>query len=192
MRRRRRDIAFHEAGHVVAAVRLGIPLKERAAELAADSKSGLTHVIGDMVDFDGAREARGKIEDAIVFLLAGWAAIKMLTQDYESGMGLSSGERERAKNLIETITPSGIDLPWHCYGWSSPHAVGYITEYCAYLRALEYRSEHLVAAQENWELVVRIASVLLSRKYITRAEVLNLFNPPLAASRKGSKKRIQA
>jgi hypothetical protein len=191
MRERRRYIAFHEAGHVVAAVRLGIPLKERAAELLTETQSGITHVISDTVDFDGSREARGRIEDAIVFLLAGSAATKWLEQDYQSGMGLSSGDLDRAKRLIETITDSsGANLPWDPYGWASHHAVGYVTEYHAYLRTLEYRSEHLIAVQENWELVVRIASVLLSRKYINRAEVLDLV--PLAASRKRGKKANQA
>ncbi len=186
MRERRRYIAFHEAGHVVAAVRLGIPLKERAAELLTETQSGFTHVIGDTINFDGSREARGRIEDAIVFLLAGWAAIKVLKQDYERGMGMSDSDRKRAKNLIETITPSANDgdLPWHDYGWASHSAVGYVTEYSAYLRMLEYRSEHLIAAEENWRLVERIAAVLLSRKYITRTEVLNLVNRPLAVSRR--------
>lgn len=188
---RRREVAFHEAGHVVAAVRLEIPLKERAAELFDKTQSGLTHVMSDTVDFDGSREARCRIEDAIVFLLAGWAAIKFLKQDYESGMGRSRSDCERAKNLIETISPTS-DFPWHAYGWASHHAVGYVTEYEAYLRTLEYRSEHLVAAKENWGLVVRIASVLLSREYITRTEVLDLFNSQFAASRKDGRKRIRA
>jgi hypothetical protein len=191
MRIRRRHIAFHEAGHIVAAVRLGIPLKERAAELLNKPQSGLAHCIEETVDFDGSREARGRIEDAIVFLLAGCAATKWLEQDYERGRELSSGDLDRAKKLIETITDSsGADLPWDPYGWGSHTAVGYVTEYCAYLRTLEYRSEHLIAAQENWALVVRIASVLLSRKYITRTEVLDLV--PLAASRKRGNKASQA
>jgi len=186
-RKRRRYLAFHEAGHVVAAVRLGIPLKERAAELLTEPQSGFTHFISDIVDFDGSREARGRIEELIVFLLAGCAATKWLNQDYERGSGLSSGDFDRAKKLIETITASsGPDLPWDPYGWGSYSAVGYVTEYYAYLRMLEYRSERLIAAQENWELVVRIASVLLSRNYITRTKVLSMV--PMAASRKRGKK----
>lgn len=165
IKERRRSVAFHEAGHLFAAFYLGFSLKQRAAEmLSAGPVFGLTHFYQEKVSLDGSSQSRQKVEDAIVVLLSGCAAISKLRRSYESGYHLADNDFREARLLIEAITPAlnDADLPWHVPG----------TERARYLRVMEYRAERLVS--QNWTAVEALAKRLQQAGSITATEVMKI------------------
>jgi ATP-dependent Zn protease len=171
LRRRKVSVAHHEAGHIFAGHHFGFPLQEPAAELTEhESSLGLTHFCGEDVLFDGSSQARSRAEEAIVVLLAGQAAVSKLTKSYERGLGLSDGDREQAKRIIDAITPQlrDEDMSWHNnpYRWSG---LGGESEQRCYLCLLEYRAERLVS--KNWAVIARLAAALLRAGTLKAKEV---------------------
>lgn len=175
LRLRRESVAYHEAGHLVAAYRLGFRLKEKACELFDRGPStGFTFIVGEDTKFDGSHSSRNRIEDAAIVLLSGAAAVKKLRKSYESGLHLSASDYDRAKELVEVLTPpvSDPDLSWHTESWS--YCGSKEVERVFYFNMLEYRSERFISTPENWTSIKKLAAALLKSGKISASEVQRL------------------
>ena len=143
LRHRRRSFAFHEAGHAFAASWFGFRPKPTAAELF--TQGGLTYIDGEALPFDESSVARSRIEEAVVFLLAGRAAEMKLWKQYSDGWRPGETDRDEAKGLIEImIPPTGdLDIAWVDHPRDD-------RERKAYFTVLEYRAQRLVSKPTQW------------------------------------------
>lgn len=165
------SVAFHEAGHLVAARCLGFDLKTTAASVYCDPCiSGEAFFKGETVSWDGSRAARSRLEEAAIVLLAGRAACDFrrgkLSENYE----LSERDEDAARTLISPMLTTNV--PWHKSKWHEPlgwHWWESITE--LYFRLLLYRAEQLISEPRIWEAIVRVADALQKQKSLTAGEV---------------------
>lgn len=163
----RMSVAYHEAGHLFAAYYFGFALKDRAAELTLDGPSlGLTHFYGEDLPHDPSSQTRARLEESVVMLLAGGAAVRKLSKRFESGSHLNGDDNVQAKRIIEALTPicSDPDLPWHEDSSWNPYQ-GNHSERSCYLKLLEYRAERLVS--QGWSAIERLATELLRSNALT-------------------------
>lgn len=176
LREQIKDRCYHEAGHLVAALRTGFPLSDdpdREFQVSA----GWTETFfkgGLLPHVSNSSRLRIGIEDAVIILLAGGAAVSKLNA--RVGFGWSEGDLKEARHLVKFISPvmEDRDLPCLDYGWSfcgSDH-----TELHYYFETLRYRA--LRFASGYWIPIKLIAKVLMRDGRITKAEVERLAGMP--------------
>jgi len=172
LRARRESLCYHEAGHLVAASRLGFPLRKVACEIIdADAGHAKTYFEGGLVKLaTGSSRSRSRIEEAIVVLLAGGAAVSKLRASFEAGRGwMVEDDDRKAKLLVDELTPelNDRDLPWLDCEWSFCGSKE--TEKELYFQTLLYRSHRFVSL--NWKAIERIAGALAEAGNISARSV---------------------
>lgn len=138
----REATAYHEAGHVVAAWKLGVRLRSATVIPSEGSHGTLKHdnpLRGINLEFDGSDRARLKAEKGIIIALAGPAAQRHFApRSWRFGHG--AADRECA-----------VDLAWRLNGSGEM-----VAKHLAYLQA---RAEGLV--EGSWRFVEALARALL-------------------------------
>lgn len=160
--------AYHEAGHAIAAFRLGINIK-RVTIVGTEDASGRTVfdrpvLQGIHLDYDSSPRARLKAEGAILICLAG----PMAQQHYRANSLRNWHSRGDYRNAV--------DIAMSLNGSTEQ------TE--AYLRWLEIRARDMVRI--NWRGVEAVANALLNERTldmvaVRRTALTGLGVPELAA-----------
>lgn len=150
-----RRTAVHEAGHAVAAFKVG--MRTKALSIVADGESLGHHrphpyFAGVNPELDGSPRVQRRLENAALVYLAGAAAERRFSPKGFRHAG-SSGDRHQAIELLSYLTGSNEELE-------------------AYLRLVDVRARQLVADPLNWFLINGLAARLLERQELTGDEVL--------------------
>ncbi|HEY3331977.1 MAG TPA: hypothetical protein VGK19_18235 [Capsulimonadaceae bacterium] len=143
--RRVRITAIHEAGHIIACLRLHVPFN--SASIHAD-KIGLGRVV---VDF-----ASAKPENQIVVLLCGSAAERLLIPPKSRSISdwlASRADQQESEMLVSSVHPT----------WGEDQT----TEY---LKQMTSEADKLVA--DNKDAILDIAQALLERGKIEGREIV--------------------
>lgn len=157
-----KNTAFHEAGHIVAAVRLELPITEVSTEVKLDRRNGNTygHVAHPpLVMFDGFHDGRKRrriISGMIITLYAGYEA------------ELRFDPKAKKANAREDYDQA----------WKLPREHGCIPRDCAYvgdefydayLDRLRVQARRLVKAE--WKAIEGMARAILTPKTVTGQKV---------------------
>lgn len=148
--------AYHEAGHAVAAMQLGVGIGRRGVSIIpGEDFAGFAHVLKgfrgrpDLDLITGAM--RLKAENRVIVSFAGPAAQRRFrASSVRSYHGRS--DRERAIDLLIFFASPTRELE-------------------AYLRWLHIRTENLVAGQAWWLMIEAVAEALMTHKRLTSEEV---------------------
>jgi hypothetical protein len=150
-------IAYHEAGHVTACLRLGIGIGRAGVSIVADGGGGFT---ASHRGFRGNPEVgdtdrrRSRIEKNVVMILAGTAAQRKFRPSSVRRMHGSS-DRNQAINLLGCLVGSDQELD-------------------AWLKLLRIRAEHLVENAFNWKVIEAVAAALMERKRLGAKDVKDI------------------
>jgi ATP-dependent Zn protease len=147
--------AYHEAGHVVAAVRLGVRVKK--ATIIGDGRYyGIVHcadVFGGLrLDVDRSSRARTRVERQVILSLAGPAAEAEFLGRPIKG------------NFARADYQTALDVADHMCSSSE--------EAQAYLKWLEIRARDLIKV--FWPDVEKVSSELTKNKTLTRETIKSL------------------
>ena len=147
--------AYHEAGHAVAAWRLGVGFRKQALSIVPDGDS-LGHAKQSNplfrvdLEFDKSDRARRRAEKAAQISLAGGAAQR----------------RFSARSYRHAHIKSDLHEAVHMLGY---FAEG--DELEAYLRLIEIRARHMFNRPFVWRCVQALAGALLARKKLSGREI---------------------
>lgn len=166
-------VAFHEAGHLMAAYRLRIPFTGRKAITivpSEDYEGVFIHrniLRGAALESDNSDRSRLKMERLVQVCLGGIEAQRRYdpaSVRYGENFGDWDGgdDYHQAINLIDYFT-------------SGPR------ESEAYLELLRIRTENLVIAGCNWECIEAVAKGLLQQKTLSAKEAVNIIQATVAA-----------
>ncbi|KPK69403.1 hypothetical protein AMJ82_05710 [candidate division TA06 bacterium SM23_40] len=111
-RKKKLEIAYHEAGHAVACYRLRVAFNYVTVEPTEDAWGHIMHpcnYLGKVSEYDDDRRGRWKIEKNILVLLAGGAA-EALVSGREDWNESGSSDYEVALALSELIEPTCTDV----------------------------------------------------------------------------------
>ncbi len=149
--RRREATAYHEAGHAVAAWKLGYrPIS--ASIIAADESVGEVrheNPYGNNAEYDGSELGRLRIERAIIIRLAGPIAQKRYRPtSWRRWQG--GADYAVAADLALVVCGSGKIAS-------------------AFLKWLDLRAKALI--EQNWPIVERLANALLKRGTVSEDEI---------------------
>jgi hypothetical protein len=157
-----RVVAYHEAGHCVAAYRLRIPFTGRKALtiIPTDEYSGrlVHHNILKNLDWDNSDRNRLKMERSVQALLAGIEAQRRYDETsirYGDGFGNWDGgpDYHEAVNQVSYFT-SGSE------------------ERELYIELLRFRAQNLVQLDFNWKCICAIADALMQKKVLSAKEAI--------------------
>jgi hypothetical protein len=155
--------AYHEAGHMVAAFHLGVPIRQ-ATIVPGDGYLGKVkhQPLFPPIEIEAGdtRRIEAKISKRIIICLAGPAAQR---RHRRSSWRLwhGKGDYETAADLAQTLN-SGDEKATD-----------------AYLKWLSLRAERLI--DHDWPLVTACAERLMSRKTLSRREVLQVIEEATSA-----------
>jgi hypothetical protein len=156
--------AYHEAGHLLAALHFGLPLSRGAAASVIPDGRSHGHVSlrdGELV-IGGKIESRSLLENYCVSYLAGRAADIVCRGEWsEMGAGGSCGSDYASVNLILGMITAHQPSEWGSCGF-------FDDELKAYLLVLELRAARLV--KDNWKSIEALACALLDRGTLSAAE----------------------
>jgi hypothetical protein len=173
MRERLRDIAHHEAAHVVLALMFRLPLRPVAAQLvpasAEDWRAGRTNMKAQSVMYDGTAAARRDIENGLVMYLAGAAAHRRLGASYDGSLFLASDDYEHVRDVIDAVLHLGCDDEPDPWRWSP---IARDQSHRQYLGLLESRTELLVRRPSAWRAIRTVAARLLATGQIARCDAV--------------------
>jgi hypothetical protein len=149
--------AYHEAGHAVAALRLGVGIGRRGVSIVpGEGFLGKVHVLmalGGRPDVEITGAMRLKAESQVIVSLAGTAAQRRFrASSVRSYHGRS--DIQGAFKLLSFFTFSRDDQ-----------------ELKAYFRLLQIRAEVMVATPLWWTQIDAVAGELLTRKHLSVSEV---------------------
>ena len=156
--------AYHEAGHAVVALRVGLRIGRRGVSiLPGEGSAGTAHVLptirGSPVSVDGAaRFHRVAEKHAMVCLAGDLAQAHYRRSSWRTHHG--SQDRQQAIALVSRIVSSKDELE-------------------AYLQLLLIRARNMVTSAAVWSQIVAVAEALLSRKTLTPAEVWSVASAAL-------------
>ena len=154
----KRIVAYHEAGHCVAAYRLRIPFTGRKALtiIPTEAYSGcfVHHNILKNLDWDNSDRSRLKMERNVQALLAGIEAQRRYDETsitYGEGFGNWDGgpDYHEAVNLVS------------CLASADPKE----TE--LYMELLRLRTQNLIQQDHNWKCIGAIADALMQKKVLS-------------------------
>jgi hypothetical protein len=147
--------AYHEAGHAVAAWRLGYRPISASITTPEDSVGEVSHESpfpGDNLEFDASDLARLRVERAIIIRLAGPVAQKRYRQtSWRRWHG--GADYAVASDLALRVCGSGAIAS-------------------AFLKWLDLRAERLI--EEHWPAVERLATALIKRGRMNQDEIAAL------------------
>jgi hypothetical protein len=150
----REIMAYHEAGHAVAAIEVGVEIGQEGVSIVpGEGFSGLTHLllkISSRPDFKPADEDRLGAEKLAIASLAGHAAQrKYRPSSVRSDHGQS--DRKNVVDLMSRFAPRdrGRDV---------------------YLKWLRIRAEELVANDATWTKIEAVAKALVERDRLSAEE----------------------
>jgi hypothetical protein len=158
-----RAVAYHEAGHCVAAYRLRIPFTGRKALtiIPTEAYSGcFVHhcILKNDVEWDASDRNRLKMERTVQALLAGIEAQRRYDEtsiSYGDGFGNWDGgpDYHEAVNRVGYFTsgPKEIEL---------------------YIELLRLRVQNLVQLDFNWKCICAIADALMQKKVLSAKEAI--------------------
>jgi hypothetical protein len=158
-----RVVAYHEAGHCVAAYRLRIPFTGRKALtiIPTDEYSGrlVHHNILKNLDWDNSDRNRLKMERNVQALLAGIEAQRRYDETsitYGEGFGNWDGgpDYHEAINLVS------------CFASADPKE----TELC--MELLRLRTRNLIQQDHNWKCICALSDALMERKVLSAKEAI--------------------
>ena len=155
MNRSQRDVtAYHEAGHAVAAIEVGVEIGQEGVSIVpGEGFSGLTHLllkISSRPDFKPTDEDRLAAEKLAIASLAGHAAQRKYRP---SSVRSDHGQSDR-KNVV--------DLMSHFASRDRGRDV--------YLKWLRIRAEELVANDVTWTKIEAVAKALMERDKLSAEE----------------------
>jgi hypothetical protein len=148
-------VAYHEAGHAVAALRLGVGIGRRGVSIVPrEDCAGFVYVLKAFrgrpdVEITGAM--RLKAESQIIVDLAGPAAQRRFRASSVRNIHGRS-DHQGAIELLRWFTRSTRELE-------------------AYFRLLQIRAEELVASPLWWTQIDAVAGELLAHKHLSSSEV---------------------
>jgi hypothetical protein len=158
-----RAVAYHEAGHCVAAYRLRIPFTGRKALtiIPTDEYSGrlVHHNILKNLEWDNSDRNRLKMERNVQALLAGIEAQRRYDETsitYGEGFGNWDGgpDYHEAINLVS------------CFASADPKE----TELC--MELLRLRTRNLIQQDHNWKCICALSDALMERKVLSAKEAI--------------------
>jgi ATP-dependent Zn protease len=156
-------VAFHEAGHVVAAHTEGMPIRKATIIPERDESGHVLHVgplRGVKLDSNGSDRARLRAESAIIIFLAGRAAQKKYSpRSWRNFHGCS--DFANAARLAPRV--NGTDAATN-----------------AHSRWLDIRAKDLVEA--HWDDVVIIAEALVEERTLDRKRIDEIFKSAVATN----------
>lgn len=146
--------AYHEAGHAVTALHLGMKFKyvTIVPDLEKGSVGHIRHQRG-LTEHAVDNISRDKLEKHLKCTLAGNAVEKKLTGRYDN-VG-ASGDHEFAADLVFRV-------------FGSPEIAN------AYLKYISLATTALVNTDHIWEIIEKVAQQLLERKTLTQDEVFEV------------------
>jgi Peptidase family M41 len=155
----RKAIAYHEAGHIVAAVDQGVQVREATIMPNGDDLGQVTHhsIFGRIrLDSDRSQRARRRVERSIIVSMAGPAAQRLYCKRNRArSWPLHGGESDYSK---------AFDIA--CDMCSSHEAAE------AYLNWLAIAAHDLIGAQ--WALVEIFASALLEHSTLSAVQIRDM------------------
>ncbi len=158
-----RVVAYHEAGHCVAAYRLRIPFTGRKALtiIPTEAHSGcfVHHNILKNLEWDNSDRNRLKMERNVQALLAGIEAQCRYDETsitYGEGFGNWDGgpDYHEAINLVS------------CFASPDPKE----TE--LYIELLRLRTRNMIQQDHNWKCICAIADALIQKKVLSAREAI--------------------
>jgi len=158
-----RVVAYHEAGHCVAAYRLRIPFTGRKALtiIPTDEYSGrlVHHNILKNLLWDNSDRNRLKMERNVQALLAGIEAQRRYDETsitYGEGFGNWDGgpDYHEAMNLVS------------CFASADPKE----TE--LYMELLRLRTRNLIQQDHNWKCICALSDALMEKKVLSAKEAI--------------------
>lgn len=166
-------VAYHEAGHLIAAHRLGLPFsgKQAISIIEAEDYRGVfihKNILQPDEVYTNPDRARLKMERLVVSKLAGIEAQRSFDPNsVDCGDGLPGGHWDGVSDYHDAI--GLID-----------HFVGSNEELEAYLNLLRIRARNLVAS--NWPYIEAIAERLLEKKTLSAADARQVISAVIQAS----------
>ncbi len=163
------SIALHEAGHLAAALVLGIPLREKAASIVPGPEGrghvGIAWKLQDGTAHAGTENPEILERYAVMFLAGGAADEVRIGRSLEDVMlgGLSESDREQVTLILGELLPP--NLP----DWESPYE---LTKNLR--RVLLARARSLVAT--HWSAVRRLSAALLKKKELSLNEAKRIMS----------------
>lgn len=153
----KRAAAFHEAGHAVAAVALGV-LFERVSIRLDDPSLGLALLadVGTSADWylGDDREARDQAENRLVAVLAGTEAERWTPREYGPADFRAFAASERMRSVFHALMPAlGAEGVQN------------------YRRFVQERARAVVERALNRRAIEAVAAALLERHELTAADV---------------------
>jgi hypothetical protein len=148
--------AYHEAGHAVAAYRLGVSLRQVSIEPDESSAGHVKHqrLLDKTVAYDRSDRNRMRVERLVIVCLAGLEAQRKFNartvrhfhahSDYQSAVG-----------AVERFTTSNEETQ-------------------AYINYLLARTRSLLAEPGGWEEIIGLATALLERQRLTGKEAVRI------------------
>ena len=157
-------VAYHEAGHVVAAWRHGFKIKSATIVPEKDILGKVVNAgspfAGVNIEYDNSPRARALAEDYIIGLLAGHAAERRYNPRLAKRQVVQShGDHKQALDIAD-------------YMCSSAKAVD------AYLNWLSVAADDLIHGA--WDFVETIAKALIERRTLNAAEIAALLQERLS------------
>ena len=161
--------AYHEAGHAVVALALGLPIKKVTIEPTETLRGSVSL---DLADDDAPEESltpAQRVKLGIVEL--SWALAGPLAEEIALGEADAGSRRDYrdADQAVERTDATMGTLPWQWRHWAATRVESYL--------------------RQNWDLVERLAVALLMQRTMTGTRVLEIVGgvPPLdtAAVQKG-------
>jgi ATP-dependent Zn protease len=162
----RQPVAYHEAGHAVTALTLGIRLRRKGATIIPDE--GAYGMVWTQLSFRGRPDEEVtdrmhvRLEREIVVFLAGEHA----QREYRSSSVRSyhgDSDRRKAVDLLGYLVPD----------MSSE-------EFTLHYKLLSLRAKNMVKA--HWPQISAVANALLERKTLTADEITELVYPGMRAA----------
>jgi hypothetical protein len=162
--------AYHEAGHAVAAWRLGIALRRNGVTIVPDKEresSGSTSLVQTVrrADIDSSGRNSIRAERAVQVMLAGQIAQRRYNP------------RSIRHYHAESDRKSAIDLLFYFTADTK--------ELEAWLKLLHIRTENMLSNPDVWNAVKRLAAALVQMRTIRRKEAIEII-------REGFKERLYA
>ena len=147
-------IAYHEAGHAVAAWRTGVRIKALSIVPQDDTDGRMTHVQyfkGQEVEASNSEATRRRIENmAIVCCAGGWAQRRFHPRS-QWRIG-TQGDYAQCEDLLSRL-------------------VGYTDTAQAYFNLIDLQARDLIYGAHNWPLVEVLAAALIDQQEMTGKQV---------------------
>lgn len=147
--------AYHEAGHAVVAVRLGVAIGRRGVSIVpGDGLAGSVHThlgFSGNPDQEITTKMRMAAEHNAIICFAGEAAQRRFSPKSVRRIHWE-GDRENAALLVSYFTGPDPELEWYL-GW------------------LRTRAENIVATPHVWVMITAVAEALMEHKRLTAGEV---------------------